>query len=489
MFVARAVVAYDERRFDDALAALRQALELYPEHLDAIYYTGLTLFALGRLDEAKVSFERVLSRQPDDDASLFQLGLMAMSRGNYDEAERPLERAFAINPKRDGLGYYVGMLRYRRQNYTGAVQAFRTGVTSNPEVQSLARFYTGLAMTGLGRNEDIASELDEALRVQPASPLTGAAERLRQSVLAGRQKDKRFRAELRVGAFYDDNVPAAPDESPDTFIQALRRKQQTSFGELVGVQGEYTLLRRPTLETIVGYSFYSGHNNDIPRLNIMSHLGTVAATYRTSIATLPVYLSLPYTYDYFALGGEHFLQRHIVAPWAGVAEGTAHFTTFQLRYMNKDFFENQAVAVDDKRDAENWMVGIGHLMRFARDQHLLRIGYQWDTEDARGKNLSYDGHRMLFGAQYTLPWGQARLNYDFDVHLRRYHYLHTSLPTDAPNTRRRSDQEYTHILRISVPLPRDFGVAVQYQLTQANSNLDLFDYTRNAVFVYVTWSY
>jgi tetratricopeptide (TPR) repeat protein len=75
VFVAHAVVAYDEGRFEDALAFLRQALELAPDHVDAIYHTGLTLLAMGRTDEAIASFERLLALQPDDEAALFQFGL------------------------------------------------------------------------------------------------------------------------------------------------------------------------------------------------------------------------------------------------------------------------------------------------------------------------------------------------------------------------------------------------------------------------------
>jgi tetratricopeptide (TPR) repeat protein len=489
VFVARAILAYDDKRFEDALAALRQALELAPDHVDALYYTGLTLFALGRTNEAIASFEQALSRQPDDDAILFQLGLAHLTRGDYDAAQRPLERAYAINPARDSLGYYVGLLRYRQRDYAGAVRAFREGVITSPEIQQLAHFYTGLALSGLGQRERVASELEEALRVQPASPLTGPAERLRQAVLAARERERRFRAELRVGGFYDDNVPAVPAHSNDPFIQDLRRSRRESTGELGALRLDYALLRRPSLETTLTYSFFATYNNDLPGFNLMSHLGGLTTTYRGTVAGLPVYLSLPYTYDYFTLGEDPFIQRHIVAPWASLAEGRYHLTTLQARYMNKDFFEKSDVLPEDNRDATNWMLGVNHLLRFQRDRHLLRVGYQWDVENATGRNFSYDGHRVLAGAQYTLPWAGVRLNYDFDVHLRGYRHPHSTLPADAPNTTRRSDTEYTHVVSVTVPLPRDLALVVQYQVSRARSNLDPFTYNRNVVFVYLVWTY
>ncbi len=489
VFVARAIVAYEDRRFDDALTDLRRALELVPDHLDAVYYTGLTLFALGRTDEAIASFERVLKQQPDDDAALFQLGLAHLARGDYAEAERPLERAFAIDPKRDGAGYYVGMLRYRNRDYARAVQAFREGVNTSTEIQSLARFYTGLALSALGQGEQVASEMEEALRIQPASPLTGAAERLRQAAIAGRERDRRLRAELRVGAFYDDNVPAVPDGTNDPFIRDLRRRRRESVGEVGALRLEYSLLRQPAIQTTATYSFFVSYNNDLPKFNLVSHLADVTTTFRVTVADLPVYVSLPYTYDYFTLGGDPFLQRHIVGPWVSLVEGRTHVTTIQARYMNKDFFDKPDVVREDKRDAENWMLGLSHLLRFKEDRYSLRLGYQWDVENAKGRNLSYEGHRVLVGAQSTLPWAAVRVNYDFDVHIRDYRHPHSELPVDTPNTTRRADIEYTHVVRVTVPLPRDLAVVFQYQASRVDSNLELFSYTRNVVFGYLVWTY
>lgn len=489
VFVARAIVAYDDGRFDDALAALRQALELVPDYVDAIYYTGLTLFAIGRTDEAVASFERALNLQPDEDATLFQLGLAYLSRGDYDKARRPLELAFALNPTRDSVGYYVGLLRYRDLDYAGAVQAFRNGVITNAEIQTLARFYTGLALSGLGQRHEVAAELEEALRNQPASPLTGPAERLRQASLAGGERDRRFRSEVRVGVFYDDNVPAIPAETNDPFIRDLRRRRRESTGELGAVRLDYSLFSRPSFATTVTYSFLGAFNNDLPRFNLMSHLVGLTTTYQGTVVGLPVYLSVPYSYDYFTLGDDPFIQRHIVAPSVSLAEGSSHLTTFQTRYMNKDFFDKPEVLRDDQRDATNWMLGVSHLVRFERDRHLVRLGYQWDVDDAKGRNLSYEGHRVLAGVQYTLPWGGTRLNYDFDVHIRDYRHLNSTLPVDAPNTRRRFDTEYTHVMRVTVPLPRDLGLVFHYQASRAHSNLELFSYSRNVLFVFLVWTY
>ena len=148
------------------------------------------------------------------------------------------------------------------------------------------------------------------------------------------------------------------------------------------------------------------------------------------------------------------------------------------------------------------------MLRFAGDKHLLKIGYQTDWEDAQGRNYRYFGQRLLAGVQYTLdlppalrtswnPSPQLRLSYDVDVHLRDYGHKNSLLPTSDPGRKWRQDEEYNNTVRIEAPFdgPTIFGeatrmsLALTYQNTVADSNLAVFDYTRNVYSLTLTWSY
>lgn len=487
--MARAVVAYEEKRYEDALAALREALELAPNHLDALYYMGLTLVAQGRLDQAVGPLEQARARAPRDTATLFQLGVVYFALERYDQAQPLLEEAFAAKPTLENLGYYVGFLRYRRGDYQGALRAFGEGTSRDPDVQQLTRFYSGLALRALGLPERAAAEIEQALRLQPASPLTGPAERVRQAVVAAREGERRFHAELRLGGFYDDNVPVIPEVSVDPSIQDLRRGRRESFGELGALRLEYSFLRIESLDVSAAYSFFATYNNDLPDFNLVDHLGGLTGAYRGTLAALPYYLTLQYTFDYATLGGDEFIQRHIVSPYLSVAESPANLTSLQLRYQDKRFLNEDTVEPAERRTGTNWMAGVTHLFRFEQDRHLIRIGYQWDLDDTDGRNYAYAGHRIVAGMQYTLPVGGVRFNYDFDVHLRDYKHRNTILPADAPGTKARSDTESNHVVALTVPLPWSLSLVTQYQFTDARSNLDLFTYKRNVVYLLLIWTY
>ena len=491
VFVAQAILAYEDHRYDEALAFLRQALTLDPDNLDALYYTGLTLLAQRKPAEAVEPLERARRRAPNDLALLYQLGVAYFSLKDYERAEEPLTTVFRAQPQADGVGYYVGFIRYRKRDYRGALEALRAGASTDLDIQQLSRFYAGLSLAALGERDAAAAEVQEAMRLQSTSALVGPAERLRDTVLAPRRRDQRLQIELRAGLTYDTNVRVLPNPSHDPIAEATREKRddQASLGELFSARFEYTFLRTGPWEASLGYQFFQLIYNDLPSFNVQSHLGTLGGSYTDKVAGMPWQAAVSYAYDYTTLDNDEFLQRHTVGLVGALVEGPVNLTALQLRYQHKDFSNEVHIPAADVRDANNWMVGFLHVLRFSGDRHLLRVGYQFDTEDAEGQNFSYLGHRAILGAQYTLPWAGTRLRYDFDVHFRNYQHFNSIFPTNSPTKNVRSDVEQTHVVRIEQPLPAGFTLAAEYQGIIARSNLPIFSYNRSVFSLILSWQY
>ena len=489
VLVSEAILAYEDRQFEAARRALVQALRLDPNHVQGLYYLGLVHLAEGQPANAVTVLERARTRAPDDLAIQFQLGVAHFAVGAYDKAEPLLSAAFERDPRLDGLGYYVGFMRYRRKDYQGAIQAFSAGRTSDPSLQQLTRLYSGLALAILGLPERAAQEVEAALRAQPSSPLTAPAERIRDSLLAGRDRERRLRAEVRVGVLYDDNIATLPNRSPgDPLVHEARQRETESLGGLIALRVEYSWLRTGSWEATVGYSFLQTENS-LPSFNIRDHLGTLGLAYRGTLAAMPYQVTAQYGYDHLSLRDELFLQRHTGSLFGVLLENATHLSTAQVRIQGKDFSDPIGTVLDERRDADNYMIGLGHVMRFAADRHLLRIGYQFDDEVASGRNFSYHGHRLLAGAQYTLPWRDLRLRYDYDVHFRQYDRRHSLLPLTAPDTIRRNDTEHTHVFRVEQPLPWNLTASAEVQIIRARSNLNLFEFNRNVYSLQLSWQY
>jgi tetratricopeptide (TPR) repeat protein len=535
VYVAQAIIDFDEKRYAEALQNLQEALKREPDHVEALYYVGVVNMALRKPEEATRALLRAQQKAPQDNSIAFQLALAYFAQQNYDAAEPLFERVFRADPTIEGLGYYVGFIRYRKKDYRGALDAFRRSRTVDPQLQQLTRFYAGLALAVLGLPAQASAEVEQALRLAPGSPLTGPAERLRDTIRAAAQQGRALSASLTFGFFYDDNVIVRPGpNSHEPLVPILRDKKYDSTGETVNFAANYSWLRTESWESSVGYSFFGTYNNDLPSFNVTDHMVSGTLTYKSTLPVpgssiqWPLQISGAYAWDMLYLDDTEFLRRNTATisavvqekePGGGdtlleVVRNAGHLSQTFFRFQNKEFFESNPVPLPEEfRDANNYTWGLLHLLRFAGDRHLIKVGYQFDWEDAEGRNYRYLGHRLLFGAQYTVGkpafWGGAwwpqtgiRLNYDVDVHLRDYYEKNTLLPTQNAGSKWRQDEELNNTVRAEILLLRprlpfldpalaetSLSLAATYQNTIANSNVAVFNYTRNVYSLSLIWSY
>jgi len=496
VLISQGILAYDDKRYDEALRLFSDAVKRDPDSVEALYYLGLIHLAQLQPARAAESLEKARARAPQDPLIAFQLGVAYFTQAQYDKAEPLLTAVFAKQPRLESLGYYVGFMRYRGKDYQGALQAFTTGASTDQTIQQLSKFYAGLTLGILGLPERAIVEVEEALRIQPISPLTGPAERIRDTIVSARAREQRLRAEIRLGVSYDDNIAVNPQAGADPLVQALRsspdRGGGRSTGEIASLRTDYSWFRSGPWEATATYSFFHTQPNN-PGLfrsgKIQDHLGGLAGFYRGTAGNLPFQLGTQYTYDYLLLNDAPFMARHTGTLFGTLVENPGNLTTLVGRLQFKNFLLDETANPPDNRDARNWMVGPTHVFRFAGDRHLIRFGYQFDFEDASGRNFSYHGHRLVTGGQFTLPWGETRLRYDYEIHFRLYPDLQTSLPVTAPNTMTRHDTEQLHAFRVEKPLPDNLTLSAEYQGTFSNSNIEVFNFHRNVFSLILTWTY
>lgn len=283
---AQAAIAYDDKRYEEALTLLNKALTLDPKNERGLFYKGLVYLAQENPKEAIAPLEAVHQIKPSDFDVQHHLGVAYFSVGEYDKAKPLLESTYTRNPETENLGYYVGFLRYREKQYGKAVEAFEQNQTPNPDIQQLNGFYRGLALGVLGLPNEAFIELEQVQRTQTISPLTQASGRLQQALTAGQifGTQKRFRFQISVGGFYDDNVKINPDpvntipilnppNNPNTLIQNLRQRDTTAPGFLASARADYSFLQKGPFEATATYAFLQTlHGEGMDEYNIQSHL-------------------------------------------------------------------------------------------------------------------------------------------------------------------------------------------------------------------------
>ncbi|GAB4127402.1 MAG: hypothetical protein Kow001_22700 [Acidobacteriota bacterium] len=81
-----------------AVAAYRRALELEPEHADALINLGRLLHEARRLEEAEACYRRVLQINPASSVAHFNLGVVSEDRGNSAAAIEAYRQAVESDP-------------------------------------------------------------------------------------------------------------------------------------------------------------------------------------------------------------------------------------------------------------------------------------------------------------------------------------------------------------------------------------------------------
>ncbi len=491
VFTAQAILAYDEKKYDEALGYLREALQADRNNVEALYYTGLIYLAQREPAAAITALEQAHALNHTFQSLQYHLGTAYFQLEQYDKAEPLLEEALSTDPGQENLGYYVGFLRYRKKDYMGAMRAFAQGTSSDPGIQQLTHFYAGLATASVGFLGEAARELEESSRIRTVSPITGPADRLRDIFTSSKTKDRRLHGELRLGVFYDTNIVVNPLPHTDAVVVELRKRKTRSPGDMIAGRLDYAWLRTGPWEATVNYTLYKTLNWEIPQFNVENHMVGLGTSYKGLTGNkLPYQLGMQYSFDSLTLGANPFMYRHSVTLFATLVEDEHNLTSVQTRYQQKDFTALFPFAGGDDRDAANWMFGATHVFRFASDKHFIRIGWQFDRDDAKGSNFAYYANRGLLGLQYTMPWKSVRLKYDYDYYHRFYGTPHTIFPLGEANTVKQVVNEQNHVWRIEVPLPHEFILAFDFQHTLSKANLpQIFNYTRQVGTISLAWAF
>ena len=490
VYVDRGILAFDAKNYPEALQAFQEALRLNPENVNALYYSGLTYFAQEQYSAAQGAFEQARALAPNDVDVAYQLGVTYFTGQQYEKAEPLFRQVYASQPTHPNGGYYLGFIEYRKQAYREALRFFQGNVPSDDNFAQLSRFYAGLTLSALGLAGQARSEIEQALRLQPASPLVTPAERFRDVLGPAAKAERNFHVDVKAGLFYDDNVAVIPNASADPIATAARDTPHRSTGELGYVRFQYIPLRAPDWEASIAGSLLQTVNNDVSDFNTFNPSAEASLAYKTSIRNMATVAGLAIGYDYFALSQTNYLNRYTVSPFMTLVWDAMNLSQGQFRFQGKDFMnQKDLVTPGDNRDALNYMVGFVHFLRFEADRHYIKLGYQFDYEAAKGNNWSYTGNRFLVGGQYTLPWWDVRLRYDLDAHIRGYSHLHDYLPPPTGGTIHRADWELTQQFSISKDLPYNITLSLEYLRDRNYSNIELYDYTRNVVSLNASWRY
>lgn len=157
---------YEDRRYDDAAARYRRAIEIQPDYAPAFNNLGVTLRAAGRTDDAIRTYRDGLALRDDYPDLHFNLANALLAINRPDEAAEHLRKAAAGTPDSAGVHNNLGMALAEKGQLTEAAIAFERATLLDPD-SAKAHRNLGNVLAGLRRDASAFEHLSRAVALAP----------------------------------------------------------------------------------------------------------------------------------------------------------------------------------------------------------------------------------------------------------------------------------------------------------------------------------
>lgn len=155
-----------DKAYENAVSAYNQAQTLAPLNPSLLLSLAQLEFLHKDNDKAKSYIKQALEMKPDYIDAMFTLAQIDQSEGNLGDAIKQAELASTVSPNDSSVFFQLGILRYNNNDFSGAVSAFEQAVILNPSYMN-ARYFLGLSYEKVGRNDDAKIQFNILNKVLP----------------------------------------------------------------------------------------------------------------------------------------------------------------------------------------------------------------------------------------------------------------------------------------------------------------------------------
>jgi Flp pilus assembly protein TadD len=154
---------YQKRgRYNEALRAFKQAVDIDPRHFDALNGMGVSYDMLKEYSRAQAAYGKALRIRPDSAEVLNNLGYSMFLQGNYDEALTSLEEAVTLDGGNPRYRNNLALARLEMGDHEGAFEQFSYG-----SEEAEAHVLMGNSYYRKGTYRKAAAHFSDALRMDP----------------------------------------------------------------------------------------------------------------------------------------------------------------------------------------------------------------------------------------------------------------------------------------------------------------------------------
>ncbi len=446
----------------------------YPE---LILSQGIEEMGKGEYEKALEKFKRAAEAEPRDPEVYYYLGVAYSRLKAYPSAITAFKRVLELDPKNRRVQYELGIAYFLSGDHQRAAGSLKKAQKDDPS-NPMVLLYLGAAYMSLGRDKEAAEALRACIEMNPTPEVVAMARVYLDKIPVREKPKKRLTLSATLSFQYDDNVILRPEGLTTAEFIA----DESDYRGVGFFWGEYQFLDGAPWLGGFQYSFYQSIHTRLHDFDLTNNAGGLYGGYRSKLKEFPYKLQADYEYQYTLLDSERYLERHSGILNLNFVESPSLLTRLTYRGQEKNFHNQPLLGPADDRDAFNHRAGLTQYLFFSEKTRHIQGGYFFDQDDADGSNWDYEGHLVSGGFFTPLIYG-VRLRLKTEYYWQNFDNTHMTF------LKKREDREWTQ----HVSLDRDFGkylnISAYYVYQDHESNLDVFEYDRNIVFLSITGRY
>lgn len=162
----RAVLLYNQSRYDLAAQELHAVLTQTPHDARAHSLLGLCLMRQDKLDEAQAEVEQAIALAPDDGHAHYCRSVVLEHRRRYAEAEASIREALQLDSANADYYAQLGLVLFRQKKWQDALEMSLEGLSFDADHAGCNNLRTS-ALTQLGRQQEAINAVDSSLARDP----------------------------------------------------------------------------------------------------------------------------------------------------------------------------------------------------------------------------------------------------------------------------------------------------------------------------------
>jgi tetratricopeptide (TPR) repeat protein len=239
---AEAVLAYNARKYDEALKILASLLKEAPNLVEFLELKALALKSAKNDPESQKTYENLIQVKTAEGLSakalapyFFELGVIHFRAKNPSKARPCFEFSIKNDFNQETAHFFIGLLSYQSNDFGGASEHFeKAAKTAVRELKAVATFYLAQALVKLGDSSSALSSFSEAKTFSEGleDETSKAIQKAANQVLDPLNQSKKF-ASIALSLSYDSNVQALPNSLDGTLAfnkASIKNLLQAGFG-------------------------------------------------------------------------------------------------------------------------------------------------------------------------------------------------------------------------------------------------------------------